>query len=99
MSEQLGRFSGAAFLRVDDLIGRPEVTEAQAEANRAAGRRNRRPTPGKTGLLPISRVTLHRMVSDGRFPRPVRLVGDIPAWRVEDVTAWMESRQAKGSRK
>jgi predicted DNA-binding transcriptional regulator AlpA len=38
----------------------------------------------------ISRRTLERELSAGRFPRPVRYVGRRPFWRPEDVRRWAE---------
>ena len=40
----------------------------------------------------ISRSTLHEMVADGTFPRPVRINARAVGWRVADVIAWLESR-------
>ena len=44
-------------------------------------------------VLPISSATLQRMVRAGEFPRPVKLSQGVTAWRVEDIRAWIESRQ------
>jgi predicted DNA-binding transcriptional regulator AlpA len=43
-------------------------------------------------IVPIARSTLHKWVSEGRFPRPVKLGPATTAWRVEDVRAWIAAR-------
>lgn len=40
-------------------------------------------------LVPVSKFTLWRRVQDRTFPQPVRLVGRITVWRVEDVRHWI----------
>jgi predicted DNA-binding transcriptional regulator AlpA len=40
-------------------------------------------------LVPVSKSTLWRRVQDQTFPQPVRLVGRITVWRVEDVHRWI----------
>ena len=46
-----------------------------------------------TELIGVSRSTLHRMVSDNRFPRPIRVGLRAVRWRLSEVLAWMESCQ------
>lgn len=43
-------------------------------------------------VIPVSNVTLRRMIRDGRFPAPVELSEGIKAWRVQDVRAWIEAK-------
>lgn len=45
--------------------------------------------PGAAGILPVSRVTLWRMVRDKTFPAPIKLSAGLTAWRVEDVRDWI----------
>jgi prophage regulatory protein len=42
------------------------------------------------GPLPISRSTWWKGVSEGRYPRPIKLGPRITAWRVSDVIALIE---------
>lgn len=44
-------------------------------------------------IVPVSSATLWRMVKAGSFPKPVKLSERCTAWRVEDVHAWMASKQ------
>ncbi|WP_342616592.1 AlpA family phage regulatory protein [Rhodoferax sp. GW822-FHT02A01] len=44
------------------------------------------------GILPISPATLWRWVSIGKFPKPVKISSRITAWRVADVTQWLQSK-------
>lgn len=49
--------------------------------------------PAIRGLIPFSHATLWRKVKAEEFPAPVKLSAGVTAWRVEDVRAWMASRQ------
>ena len=46
----------------------------------------------KTG---ISRRTLWRWVSSGRFPPPAVRVGRIVRWRVSDIEEWIEGQASR----
>lgn len=45
-------------------------------------------------ILPFSSATLWRKVKAGDFPRPIKLSERVSAWRVEDIRAWMASRES-----
>lgn len=82
------------FVGIDVVIGRPPVTEEEAERNRAlaleaahAGRqftRPRRARDGVQGVLPWGRTFLYDQISAGRFPSPLK-VGRRAMWHVDDV--------------
>ena len=40
-------------------------------------------------LVPFSASTLWRMVNRGEFPLPVKISGQITAWRVSDIRQWL----------
>lgn len=80
-------------IRQADLVGIPEVTPEQAEANRRAGKSPVRARPGRPGMVPFSAATLWRMVGDGRFPKPVKLSERVTAWPLAEVQAWLDSRR------
>ena len=40
--------------------------------------------------VPVSKAKLYRMMSQGAFPRPVRL-GGVAVWRADDVEEWLKS--------
>ncbi|MCY4156228.1 MAG: AlpA family phage regulatory protein [Gammaproteobacteria bacterium] len=42
-------------------------------------------------ILGISRTTLHRMVKEKRFPKPIELGPQARRWRIKDVQAWLDS--------
>lgn len=45
------------------------------------------------GLLPFSPPTLWRRVKSGDFPKPIKLnEGNVTAWRVGDVRAWLAAQ-------
>lgn len=48
----------------------------------------RRTTPGYT-ILPFSAATLWRKVKAGTFPSPVKVAGNITAWKAGDVRRWL----------
>ena len=43
-------------------------------------------------IIPESSATFWRMVKTGDFPKPIKLTERCTAWRVEDVRAWMKSK-------
>ena len=73
------------LLRLPQIIGQPEVTEEQAADNRRTGKGPKRPRKGFPALIPVSASTWWAGVKAGRFPAPVRLAGNITAWRAEDI--------------
>jgi predicted DNA-binding transcriptional regulator AlpA len=47
------------------------------------------------GAFGVSRRTIERERSAGRFPRPDILIGKIPLWRPRTVEAWIEERSRR----
>ena len=43
-------------------------------------------------IVPVSHSTLWNYVKSGKFPRPVKLSGNVTAWRNEDVIAWITEK-------
>lgn len=55
--------------------------------------------PKKPGIpvpLPFAGSTLWRMVTEGKFPAPVKLASRTTVWRVSDVRAWMAAQTREG---
>jgi prophage regulatory protein len=46
------------------------------------------------GLVPVSPATIWRWSKDGRFPAPIKLAERVTVWKLEEVLAWLEDRQA-----
>ena len=42
----------------------------------------------------LAKSTIYLYISQGAFPRPVRLGAGRVAWRLEEVENWIASRQA-----
>ena len=42
-----------------------------------------------------SKITIHRAVREGRFPRPVKLGARSIAWPETEIAEWQESRKAE----
>ena len=40
----------------------------------------------------LSRSSIYLFMSEGRFPRPVRIGKRAVAWRITDIKHWLESR-------
>lgn len=54
------------------------------------------PARGIAPMIPISRSSIWRLVKSGQFPAPIRLSARITVWRVEEVRAWLQSREMAG---
>ncbi len=46
-------------------------------------------------LVPVSRVTLIRWESAGRFPRRITLARNRVAWRMSEIQAWIASQNTE----
>ena len=44
-------------------------------------------------MIGLSRSTIWKLLSEGKFPNPIRLGSRSRAWRIKDVEDWLESRQ------
>jgi prophage regulatory protein len=44
----------------------------------------------------LSTPTIYREMARGGFPRPVRITGHARAWKLSEVTAWIDSRTRDG---
>jgi prophage regulatory protein len=63
------------FLRLVNIIGKPATKSA----------------PAIPALIPVSKSTFWAGVRSGRYPQPVRTLGErITAWRCEDIRALIE---------
>lgn len=50
---------------------------------------------GRFGLLPMSKATIWNHVRKGSFPKPVKLMEHITAWRTTDIQKFIDSIGAK----
>lgn len=48
--------------------------------------------PDVERITGLSRSTLYAMISEGDFPKPVKLGKRAVGWREADIVAWLESR-------
>lgn len=59
---------------------------------------NPRAKPPIPALIPVSKSTWWAGVKSGRYPQPVRTLGErITAWRVEDIRAFIKWASGAGS--
>jgi prophage regulatory protein len=45
----------------------------------------------------LSVPTLYRLISQGSFPRPLRITGHARAWKLSEVMEWIDSRERMGA--
>ena len=51
--------------------------------------KRRKQVEAQTGL---ARSTIYKLISEGKFPRPVKLTSKSVAWRSDLIDAWVASR-------
>jgi prophage regulatory protein len=44
----------------------------------------------------LSVPTIYRLMGRSKFPRPVKITNTARAWRLSEVTAWVDSRERGG---
>jgi prophage regulatory protein len=44
----------------------------------------------------LSVPTLYRLMAKGIFPRPLKITASARAWKLSEITAWVESRERGG---
>lgn len=49
-------------------------------------------------LTTLSRSKMYALAKEGKFPKPVPLVGNRVVWRTEEVTAWIENTIREGGK-
>jgi prophage regulatory protein len=59
--------------------------------NKAPELLKRRQVETATGL---SRSSIYKQISLGKFPSPVKLTAKAVAWRTEDIATWIASRHS-----
>lgn len=50
-------------------------------------------------LLCVGQSTLWRWISNGKFPRPIKLGNKIIVWPIKDVRTWIETQNNIGKTK
>lgn len=51
--------------------------------------------PAVALMVGWSKITIHRAVKDGRFPKPVKLGARSIAWPESEIIEWQEARKAE----
>lgn len=51
--------------------------------------------PAVESMVGWSKLTIHRAVKEGRFPKPVRLGARSIAWPESEIAEWQEARKAE----
>jgi len=45
-------------------------------------------------MIGLKRTAIYEMMTQGTFPRPVRIGARAIAWKLADIEAWIASREA-----
>ena len=45
------------------------------------------------GATSLSKSSIYRLISEGAFPRPVKLTGKASGWPESEIVKWIESRR------
>ena len=72
----------------------PEKIHVYKTGENAGKTRKLNAKPARQGILPISEKTLWTWVSEGNFPQPIRMGGNVTVWRASDVQKWIEEQSA-----
>jgi prophage regulatory protein len=48
--------------------------------------------PDVCAITGLSVPTIYRLMSRGKFPRPLKITRTARAWRLTEITAWVDSR-------
>ena len=48
--------------------------------------------PERFGLLPVSEKTIWTWVKQGKFPKPIKMSGNVTVWRMSEVQEWIEEQ-------
>ena len=51
--------------------------------------------PAVASMVGWSKITIHRAVKEGRFPKPVKLGARSIAWPESEIIEWQEARKAE----
>ena len=95
------------FLRLYQIIGRPVITQEEAEQNRrdaeaaiASGekpnKRPKRPRLAVQAIIPISRAQWYAGIKTGKYPKCVKLGSRISAWKASDIQTLVEQLSGNG---
>ena len=52
--------------------------------------------PAVEAQIRLGRSTIYKLMSEGKFPLPVKLTKKAVAWRQSDIDAWLASRPTAG---
>ena len=50
--------------------------------------------PDVTHHTGLSKATIYRLIKSKRFPKPVKLADRAVGWRLEQIEAWIASRES-----
>lgn len=48
--------------------------------------------PGVEEITGLSRSTIYKLMSEGEFPRPIKITGKAVAWPESAIAEWLASR-------
>ena len=52
--------------------------------------------PETMRITTLKRSTIAKLLRNGAFPAPIKLLGHINAWKEKDIFAWIETQNTAG---
>lgn len=83
------------YARVKQLSSAPATQEKiyTVKTGKNAGmKRKVNAKPERVGLLPVSEKTIWTWVQQGKFPKPIKMSGNVTVWRMSEVQAWIDAQ-------
>ena len=91
IQQQLNR----QYIRMPELATTAERKE-RVSVDKNGKKRIIKAKPAKKGFLPLGESTIWEKVRKGEFPQPIRLSSRLTVWRIEEIEAWMNSKNEGG---
>lgn len=73
------------YLRLNQIIGQPQITPEQAAINRKIGKSPRRPQEKIDPIIPVSSSSWWAGIKTGRFPQSIKLGPKTTVWKESEV--------------
>jgi len=83
------------YIRMPELATTAERKE-RVYVDKNGKKRIIKAKPAKKGFLPLGESTIWEKVRKGEFPQPIRLSSRLTVWRIEEIEAWMNSKNEGG---
>ncbi|MEQ1400735.1 AlpA family phage regulatory protein [Acinetobacter baumannii] len=92
MTKQNITFNLSGYVRMAEIATTAE-RKARIYVNKNGKTIKIKGKPAKKGILPLGESTIWDKVRSGDFPQPIRLSTRLTVWRIEDIEAWIKSKE------